>query len=176
MSIDMTVRMYPMKNASMFFDKFKDGGLLEPATESDYENFCAGVMMYLHMFGLTDWHVNFYWEDNDGTAAAYVSYNYELREASFVFGRRIHKGFKDSSVMMMKLALHEVLHLLFAEFDYLNKGVELTAAQRQEMLEAAEHGVIRRLEGVILSVPNPESGNYILHRIGAAETKESDDE
>lgn len=155
----------PLRHAVMYLDPLGERDGLVPATKQNYEDFCVGVMLYIRLFGLTDYHINFRWEDNDNTAAACVYYDYETRSATFVFGREINQFFRDSTSMMMKLALHETLHLLFAEFDWIGNADNLTPMQKKNLLEVAEHGIIRRLENVLLTLPKLELDDYLMHRI-----------
>lgn len=125
------------------------------ATRANYDDFCKYVMGYVKLLGLTDWHITFRWEHNDDAAAACVYYDYESRGAAFIMGRDINKFFGDHPVMMRKLALHEVLHLAFAEFDYVTKADNLTPTQKNSLLGVVEHGLVRRLENVLLNLPVP---------------------
>lgn len=154
-----------LRHVTMQLDALGERDDLVASTEENYEDFCAGVMLYTRLFGLTDWHINFRWENNDSSTAACVYYNYESRAATFVFSREINRFFRDSPVFMMRLALHETLHLLLAEFDYINNADNLIPSQRKALLETAEHGVIRRLENVLLSLPKLKSDDYLIHRL-----------
>lgn len=157
----------PLRHVPMYIDASDDDDYIVAATEQDYEDFCAGVMLYTRLFGLTDWHISFRWEDNSGDASACVYYNHEARAASFIFGRRIDQSFRDNARMMMKLALHETLHLLFAEFDYAANVDNFTLSQKKSLLDAAEHRVIRKLENVLMALPLNQSDDYLLHRLSA---------
>lgn len=154
----------PLRHVPMYLDALGERDGLVPATEQNYEDFCAGVMLYTRLFGLTDWHISFRWEENDDAAAAVVYHDYESRVAIFVFSREINQFFRDSAVLMMKLALHETLHLLFAEFDWIGNADNLTPMQKKDLLTVAEHGIIRRLEDILLALPGLKSDDYLLHR------------
>lgn len=153
-----------MRHAAMYFDTTPDSNELVSSSEQNYEDFCAGVMMYTRLFGLTDWSIHFHWEETDDTSA-YVNYSFPARGASFVFGKHIPQSYADNPDMMMRLALHETLHLLFAEFDYINNADNLTPTQKKDLLNNAEHGVVRRLENVMMGLSAPKSDDYLLHRV-----------
>lgn len=164
----------PLRHVAMYLDASGEEDNLVPATEQNYEDFCAGVMLYTRLFGMTDWHINFHWEDNDDTVAACVYYSYETRSATFVFGRRIDQFFRDSTPLMMKLALHETLHLLFAELGYVSAADNLTPTQKRDLMEIAEHSVIRRLENILLALPKLKSDDYLIHRLHDDAPKKSE--
>lgn len=134
-------------------------------TDENFEDFCSLVMAYMDMFGMADWHVKFIRAENDGKGAACVQYNYDNRDVTFVLGTRLAREFTTGSSGMARLALHEVLHLLFAGWNDI-AGRDLPEGEKEELLDAAEHGLIRRLEQVLLAVP-VKSGAYRLCRVSS---------
>lgn len=164
---------FPLRHVAMHLDELGASDGLVPATEQDYKDFCAGVMLYTELLGLTDWAINFRWEWQDNCIAASLFYNNEARSATFVFSREINQFFKNNPTMLMRLALHETLHLLFAEIMYFASAEELGLPQKKALLNNAEHGAVRRLENVLMGLPEIKSGNYFLHVVRDSADKNS---
>lgn len=135
----------------MEVDYGKGGGEFVEASDDDYGRFCKYVGKWLGELGLRDWTVYYYWEDNGkGGSSACVRYDVENRTADFVMGERIERCYHGGGRAIEWLALHEVLHLVMADFDWVGKAVGLLPAQKEELWEIAEHKLLARLTGVIM--------------------------
>lgn len=94
------------------------------------------------IFGLMDWKLHYYFEELDDAIAG-IKHDFEGKIASVFlnpFQERIHR--RDARASVKRSARHEMLHLLLAELNYLN-GRRIVS---ENIWDAAEHGVIRRLE------------------------------
>lgn len=137
-----------MRLMPKFFEMDADEGMVQ-ATEDDFNRFCGAVVGALDKFGMSGWRVSFAWLENSGEASACVEYDCRSMEATFIFGKRMAMYFKDG-YMLDELAAHEVLHLLFAEFDFLRRQGNVS----DDVWEAAEHRIINRIEGILFYAPS----------------------
>ena len=95
------------------------------------------------LFGLQDWRLCYSFEHvEDGLAG--INCDFEGRIAS-VFLNPFQERCTKREVDVRRSARHEMLHLLLAELQYLN-GRRLVS---DNTWQAAEHGVIRRLESFL---------------------------
>lgn len=97
---------------------------------------------YMKTFGVTDWDIGFTTTKDDSGDMACVAYMYSARAASL----SIDVGFDADEEDVRVSALHEVLHLLFADMreavaPYLPKDDEALSLR----LKSLEHSVINRI-------------------------------
>ena len=84
---------------------------MEQTADDRFRIFTFDVENWVHKFGLKDWYVDIK-HDREGTDyEALVEYDKETRHATFTF----YSAGQSSSYSIERLALHEVLHLLFAD-------------------------------------------------------------
>ena len=102
-----------------------------------YDQFYFAVNNWIDRLGLKDWYVDIK-HDQEGTDyEALVEYDKETRHATFTF----YSAGQSSSYSIERLALHEVLHLLFADTIPEDCGDDVARE---------EHRVIERLLHVLL--------------------------
>jgi hypothetical protein len=106
----------------------------------EFETFKAECRKWVKRFGLTDWKLAFHFEKVDRGLAG-INHDYEGKIAR-VSLNPFQENCKRRDVDVRRSARHEILHLLLGELHYLN-GKRIVS---DNMWEAAEHGVIRRLE------------------------------
>lgn len=99
--------------------------------------FQEGVSCWVHVFGLKDWYVDFKHDQEGADYEALVEYDKETRHATFTF----YSAGQSSSYSIERLALHEVLHLLFGDLIPEDCGDDVARE---------EHRVIERLLHVLL--------------------------
>lgn len=98
--------------------------------------FQEGVMCWVHIFGLFDWYVDFKLDVESTEAEAQVEYDKNTRHATFTYFAATSKTYAPD-----RLALHEVLHLLFGDLIPEDCGDDVARE---------EHRVIERLLHVLL--------------------------
>ena len=114
--------------------------------QAEFMAFKLECVRWQHKFGLMDWRLCFRFETaEDGLAG--IRCDFEGRIAS-VFLNPFQERCTKREVDVRRSARHEMLHLLLAELQYLN-GRRLVS---DNTWQAAEHGVIRRLESVLGAV------------------------
>jgi hypothetical protein len=104
------------------------------------------VERWIDAFGLGDWRVDVSItkrdENDDPNAVAYCTYLYEGRAAMI----GLFDDCVDDDDAVMKAAFHEVCELLLAEMSY----HAYNRSFNEDVFISARHGVIRRLERILL--------------------------
>lgn len=113
--------------------------------QREYTMFKAECEKWRARLGLLDWKIDYHFEEVEGGLAG-INADFEGRRARVSlhpFQERVPKN--EVQVSVKNSARHEILHLLLSELRWLN-GRRLVA---ENQWDAAEHGAIRRLEGVL---------------------------
>jgi hypothetical protein len=105
---------------------------------AEFESFCRE---WMGLFGLGDWTASFEWMKSTENRAE-VSYNLISRQAVFGLSRA-----KVPSCELSMSALHEVMHVLFADLSGMAEEARNAAVVLRE-----EHRMIARLENFILGM------------------------
>lgn len=100
-----------------------------------FEQACRQWQMRL---GLTDWTLRFKVEKGDGTKWAHVDYDLEARQAQLLS----FSGAQEPRAKPDRIALHEMLHILLA--DYVNLAAR-HGTDTHDNVTREEHRVIERL-------------------------------
>lgn len=115
-------------------------------TKKEFAIFKAECQKWVNVFGLRDWKMYYHFEEIDNALGG-INRDYEgktARVSLHPFQCRVPRSEVIESVK--RTALHEILHLLLGELDWLRSSRVLT----EQVWNAAEHGVIRRLEAALL--------------------------
>lgn len=94
------------------------------------------VVCWVYTFGLLDWYVDFKLDMESQDTEAQVEYDRNTRHATFTYFAAANKSYSPD-----RLALHEVLHLLFGDLIPEDCGDDVARE---------EHRVIERLLHVLL--------------------------
>jgi hypothetical protein len=105
---------------------------------AEFESFCRE---WMGLFGLGDWTASFEWMGNRAHRAE-VTYNLVSRQAVFGLSRA-----KVPSRELRMSALHEVMHVLFADLSGMAEE-----SRNTEVVLCEEHRMIARLENFILGM------------------------
>jgi len=108
-------------------------------TNKDFNKFKQSVKYWLYKFGITEWEVDY--KHHQIESAARTTYNNKSKLACFSLTK---KGKADFCFQddLNRLALHEVIHLLLADFGY---AIKETGDFDSDLAIAHEHAVIMRL-------------------------------
>ena len=101
-----------------------------------YDLFENAARHWIDRFGLKDWYVDFKLDEESEEAEAQVEYDRNTRHATFTYFAAAGKSY-----LPERLALHEVLHLLFGDLIPEDCGDDVARE---------EHRVIERLLHVLL--------------------------
>ena len=115
-------------------------------TANDFEIFKARVLSLVEQLGLTEWNLSITHEQIGDRVAAQTNYNSVSKNASIRLTINTEGDFGMVSDLG-KLALHEVLHLLLADW------CETTAklgSPTHDLVIAQEHAALNRLMRIIL--------------------------
>jgi len=114
-------------------------------TPSDFKHFAAKVQWLVSKMGLTEWHLSITHEQIGSGVAAQTQYNTISKNASIRL--TIHSdgdyGFIDE---VEKLAIHEVLHLVLADW---GETIAKMQNANHDLAVAQEHAVLNRLMRII---------------------------
>jgi hypothetical protein len=113
-------------------------------TKKDFNSFKKSVIYWMDRFGITEFEYQIIHSQIDG-GAAITTYNNKSKLACFQLTHKIKYDFCHQSDMN-KLALHEVIHLLLADFGY---AIHETKDFCSDLVIAHEHAVVMRLLRVI---------------------------
>lgn len=113
-------------------------------TKKDFKDFEMYIHDWINKFGITEWDYEVMHNQLDGSAAR-TTYNNKAKIACFQLTVNIEYDFCHQSDLN-KLALHEVIHLLLADFGYV---LAETKDQWADLVIAHEHAVVMRLLKVI---------------------------
>jgi hypothetical protein len=105
---------------------------------AEFESFCRE---WMGLFGLGDWTATFEWMGNRAHRAE-VTYNILSRQAVFGLSRA-----KVPSRELRMSALHEVMHVLFADLSGMAEG-----ACNAEVVLREEHRIISRVENWVVGM------------------------
>ena len=114
-------------------------------TENDFKLYQAAILRWLDEFGITEWHVTITHEQIGQGVSAQTQYNTVSKSVSF---RLTHNTEGDFGMLIdpERLALHEVLHLLLADYC---ETVAKMASPIHDLVIAQEHGVLNKLMRVL---------------------------
>jgi hypothetical protein len=113
-------------------------------SKADFSQFKKSVLFWLKKFGITEWEVDFKHHQID--SAAITTYNNKAKLVCFQLSLSIEYNFCEQ-LDMHKLALHEVIHLLLADFGYV---IQETQDYNSDLAISHEHAVVMRLMKAIL--------------------------
>ena len=113
-------------------------------TKKDFEDFKAYGEEFIDKLGLKDWSIVFMTEDSDEVYGAAAS-NVGGRVATISLSKSWDERKPKTPLALRRLALHEVLHVLFAPI--LKEAKERYTMQY--VIDDLEHDVIRRLENMV---------------------------
>lgn len=117
-----------------------------PTTTAHFKNFQDEVGHWLHLLGLTGWRVEFAHEPIE--ARAECRFNLSGRVAVLVLATEF-ENLEPTEQNVRRSAFHEVWELAFARvWDTANRS-DLTPGQRQDLMEEAQHELIRILENTM---------------------------
>lgn len=122
-----------------------DTDTMRTYTLADFRLYRQHVDHWLKQFGMTEWHVNFkHVQCGEGTCAE-VNYDNRAKTALFKLTKQVdgELGYSDAPAY---LALHEVLHLLLADYSWTSATAKDDVA---EIVVSHEHEIINRLIRVI---------------------------
>ena len=119
--------------------------IMKKTTTKDFETFKTYCLKWQRELGLMNWNLYFEWKKND---EQYAGCNYSVPDgvATIALSKQWDDFRKVNKSELNRCALHEVLHILFAEFSSI-------AEERFTTLKAVdnvEHGIIHRLENALL--------------------------
>lgn len=109
-------------------------------TEDDFDEFKEHCIRWLYKLGISEYEIDFKHHVLDGDAAARTTYNVKSKLACFQLTTTLNGDFCFQNDIN-KLALHECLHLLFADFGNTIDKTDFDS----ELSIAAEHAVVQRL-------------------------------
>jgi hypothetical protein len=112
---------------------------------SDFKRFAAKVQSLINELGMTEWHLSITHEQIGGGVAAQTQYNTVSKIASIrlTINSEGDFGFITNPE---KLAIHEVLHLLLA--DWCETAAKMQSSNH-DLVVAQEHAVLNRLMRII---------------------------
>ena len=108
-------------------------------TKKDFKAFKTSVNYWIDRFGITEWDIDFMQHKID--SAARTTYNNKSKLVCFQLANKICYDYCPQ-LNMHKLALHEVIHLLLADFGYV---IQETKDYDSDLAIAQEHIVVMRL-------------------------------
>lgn len=108
--------------------------------KKDFKEFKKAVIYWLDRFGITEWEIDYKHHQLDN-AAARTTYNNKAKIACFQLTKKIQYDFCHQGDLY-KLALHEVIHLLLADFGY---AIQETKDYDSDLVIAHEHAVVMRI-------------------------------
>jgi len=114
-------------------------------SKKDFNKFVSHCKFWLNKFGITEWEIDFKHHQID--SAARTTYNCTAKLACFQLTIRGEGDFCLQSDLN-RLALHEVIHLLLADFGY---SISETKDYQSDLAIAHEHAVVMRLMKAILN-------------------------
>lgn len=114
-------------------------------TDNDFKKFKAKCEQLIQKFGLQDWHLTFAHEQIGNGVSAQTQYNTTAHHASLRLTITT-EGDYGLEFDVERLATHEVLHLLLA--DYCETVAKL-GSSNHDLVVAQEHAVLHRLMRVI---------------------------
>lgn len=109
-------------------------------TKKDFKQFNMSILYWMDKLGITEWQYEVLQHQLDN-AAATTTYNNRAKLACFQLTHKIKSDFCHQSDMH-QLALHEVIHLLLADYGY---AIQETKYFCSELAIAHEHAVVMRL-------------------------------
>jgi hypothetical protein len=112
---------------------------------SDFKRFAAKVQSLINELGMTEWHLTITHEQIGGGVAAQTQYNTVSKNASIRLSVNTEGDF-GFITNVEELAIHEVLHLLLA--DWCETASKMQSSNH-DLVVAQEHAVLNRLARII---------------------------
>jgi len=116
-------------------------------TPSDFKHFAAKVQWLVSKMGLTEWHLSIAHEQIGGGVAAQTQYNTVSKNASIRLTINVEGDF-GFITDVEQLAIHEVLHLVLADW---GETIAKMQNANHDLAVAQEHAVLNRLMRIIKS-------------------------
>lgn len=121
--------------------------------EAVFKHYQASVRVLCEQLGLQRWHIGFAIHE-DAEASADVAYRMDGFAAVFGFSTKLPCYLKpdyDTELLGVdELAAHEVLHLLFAEYERHLVEDDISKQAREDLADSLQHGLINVLAPIIL--------------------------
>lgn len=114
-------------------------------TEQEFNVFDAEVRRLVGCFGMVDWHVTCEHQQIGNRVNAQVQYNPTAKTAMFRLSQTSEGDF-GWQIDPLRLAMHEVLHLLLADFVF---AASKLGDDAHDIVVAREHEVINRLMRIL---------------------------
>lgn len=118
-------------------------------TKEHFVIFKKEALKFQSMLGLFDWELFFVHEETD--ARADITYNIQGRCATVRLGLSWALC-KPTSEEISKTALHEILHLLIADYQDLIIDNSTTTTAKLNQIGTLDHIIIRKLEHLVFDV------------------------
>lgn len=115
--------------------------MIHKYSKSDFKLYKKQCLYWIDKFGITEYEIDFKHHKLDGNSCARTTYNIVAKLACFQLTKFTEGEFCLQS-NIDKLALHEVIHLLLADF---GKTIEFTKDADNDLVIAQEHAVVQRL-------------------------------
>jgi len=113
--------------------------------KKDFKKFVSSCKFWIDKFGITEWDIEFKHHKIDSVAR--TTYNCSAKIACFQLTTNGEGDFLLQNDLH-KLALHEVLHLLLADF---GNAIDKTKDFEHDLVIAHEHAIVMRLLKAILN-------------------------
>jgi hypothetical protein len=117
-----------------------------PVTNKHFDEFKREVNRWISLFGLSDWRIYFQ-QRNLPEMMAMCKHDSAHRVATMVLGR-FWQDVKPSPEEIRRTALHEVAHLLCADFT----TIALAKYKSQEEAMTAEESLVARLANCLIQI------------------------
>lgn len=118
-------------------------------SDADFQCFSQAVRHWIEQLGLTEWAFSIEHDQIGDGVSASVSCNPKSKAAPFRLTRAIEYDY-GVTLDLRKLALHEVLHMLFYDFGWV---IAQAKDDYADVVISHEHEIIHRLMRVIVNQP-----------------------
>ena len=108
-------------------------------TKKDFKLYKKSVLYWLNRFGITEWEIDFKHHQIDSVAR--TTYNCTSKLACFQLTKESQFDYCEQS-NIGKLAFHEVIHLLLADF---GNAIQETKIFDSDLAISQEHAVVMRM-------------------------------
>lgn len=119
---------------------------VEETNEKDFKYFSGKVFKYVDAIGLSEWDIVTVHAELDDEIVATCDYDIESMHAAIIFNTEsLTRG--NRKRFLKRVALHEVLHVLFAKFSYMARTGE--TGKDDVYLTSTKHEVINKVINMV---------------------------
>lgn len=128
----------------------EDGDVLsKPTTDKIYKKFCEYCNLYVDKLNLRQWDISYILKPLEEETQSCCAFDVKSYHSEISLNTSLLPYYMTDTGLHY-LALHEVLHLFFAELELITLCEDFTKTQRMDLFDSKTHGLINVIASLVL--------------------------